>query len=48
MKCKMSIQAKRKLLDSFAGRFYSIEWVNVNLNNLKHIRCGSIDIEFED
>lgn len=24
------------------------KWVNVNLNNLKHVRCGSIDIEFED
>lgn len=98
MKCKMSIQAKRELLDSLGGKFYSIEWVkasgelrsctarhmqhdmfaaghaskanvstvahkpemytcvdttnhkwvNVNLNNLKNVRCGSIDIEFED
>ena len=24
------------------------KWVNVNLNNLKHVRCGSIDIEFEE
>lgn len=24
------------------------KWVNVNLNNLKHVRCGSIDIEFEN
>ena len=98
MKCKMSIEEKRNLLDSFAGRFYSLEWrkadtsirsctarhmqhdmfaqghaskanvstvahkpemytcvdstnhkwVNVNLNKLRHVKCGSVDIEFEE
>lgn len=99
MKCKgMSLENRRKLLDSFGGKFYSIEWVkadnskrsctarhlqhdmfaqghaskanpstvahkkelytcvdvtnhkwvNVNLNTLKHVKCGDVDIEFED
>lgn len=98
MKCKMSIQAKRELLDSFAGRFYSVEWVksngefrsctarhmqhdmfaaghaskaqantvahkpnlytmvdvtnekwvNVSLDKLRHVKCGAVDIEFEE
>ena len=98
MKTKMSIQAKRELLDSFAGRFYSIEWVksngdirsctgkhmqhnmfaaghaskaqantvahkpnlytmvdvtnekwvNVSLDKLRHVKCGSVDITFDE
>lgn len=98
MKCKATIEEKRRILDSLGGKFYSIEWVkadkskrsctarhmqhnmfveghaskahvstvahkkemytcvdvtnekwvNVNLNTLRHVKCGEIDYEFED
>ena len=96
MKTNMTCQQKRDLLDSFAGKYYSIDWVksngearqatvqhmqhkmfvgghaskanvstvahkpemytcvdvakqgwvNVNLNTLKHVKCGNVEIEF--
>lgn len=30
MKCKMNLEERRALLDSFGGRFYSIEWVKAD------------------
>ena len=98
MKAKMNINERRELLDSFAGRFYSIEWVksngeirsctgkhmqhnmfaaahaskaqantvahkpnlytmvdvtnekwvNVSLDKLRHVKCGSVDITFDE
>lgn len=98
MKCKASIEEKRKILDGFGGKYYSVQWVkadntlrectarkmqhtmfaqghaskagvstvkdkpemytcvdvtnekwvNVNLNNLKKIKCGDVEYIFED
>lgn len=97
MKKSMTCQQKRELLDSFAGKYYSIDWVksngesrqatvqhkqhkmfvgghatkanvstvahknnlytcvdivkngwiNINLETLKKVKCGSVEVEFE-
>lgn len=97
-KMKYSVESKREILDSFAGKFYSVRWikadgsvreaivkhlmhklfaeghgnkanpstvankpemytcvdtvkegwVNVNLNNLKYVKCGKTEYNFED
>lgn len=98
MKCKMTCEEKRALLDSFAGKYFSIDWVksngearhatvqhmqhkmfagghaskatvstvahkknlytcidvaregwvNINLDTLKRVKCGGVEVDFEN
>lgn len=45
MKCKMSLEEKRALLDSAKGRYFFAEWVKAN-GEVRHATCKKWEARF--